>query len=56
MEAGAAAQNVLLQATAEGLGCVLIAGIDDEATAKALGLEPPMVPLLHLCFGWPATA
>ncbi len=54
IEAGAAAQNALLQATAEGLGGVLIAGFEDKATAQALDLAPPFVPLLYLCLGWPA--
>jgi len=54
IEAGAAAQNALLQATAEGLGGVLIAGFEDQPTAQALGLAPPLAPLLYLCLGWPA--
>lgn len=54
IEAGAAAQNVLLQAVAEGLGCVLVAGFRDEATADILELEAPVAPVLHLCFGWPS--
>jgi SagB-type dehydrogenase family enzyme len=53
IEAGAAAQNALLQATVEGLGGVLIAGFEDGATAQALGLAPPFAPLLYLCLGWP---
>ena len=53
IEAGAAAQNVQLQAVAEGLGCVLVAGFKDEATAEILGLEAPIAPVAHLCFGWP---
>ena len=53
LEAGAAAQNVLLQAVAEGLGIVLVAGFRDEATAALLALEAPVSPILHLCFGWP---
>jgi len=56
IEAGAAAQNVLLQATADGLGCVLVAGFRDEATAQILDLQAPVAPVLHLCFGWPADA
>ena len=56
IEAGAAAQNIQLQATAEGLGSVLVAGFRDEATAAALALETPIMPLIHLCFGWPAMA
>lgn len=54
VEAGAAAQNVHLQAVSEGLGCVLVAGFRDEATADVLGLQAPVAPVLHLCFGWPA--
>ena len=52
LEAGAIAQNIMLQATAEGLGSVLVAGFKDEETARVLGLEPPLVPILHLCFGY----
>lgn len=54
LEAGAAAQNVLLQATAEGLGGVLVAGFRDEATAAALNLDTPLTPVAHVCLGWPA--
>ncbi|MCP5083637.1 MAG: SagB/ThcOx family dehydrogenase [Alphaproteobacteria bacterium] len=54
IEAGAAAQNMGLQAAAEGLGCVLVAGFKDEATAGVLNLEPPLGPILHMCFGWPS--
>ena len=53
IEAGAAAQNIYLQAAAEGLGCVLVAGFHDEATASVLNLSPPLAPILHMCFGWP---
>lgn len=53
IEAGAAAQNTQLMAVAMGLGCVLVAGFRDEATAEVLGLEAPVAPVLHLCFGWP---
>lgn len=56
IEAGAAAQNVLLQAAADGLGCALVAGFRDEATAEILDLKAPVAPVLHLCFGWPADA
>lgn len=54
LEAGAAAQNVHLQAVADGLGCVPVAGFDDRQTAKALNLAAPIVPVMHLCVGWPA--
>ena len=54
IEAGAAAQNVCLQAAAEGIACVLVAGFKDEATAGVLNLAAPIAPVLHICFGWPA--
>ncbi len=54
IEAGAAAQNIYLQAAAEGLACVLVAGFRDEATAKVLNLATPVAPILHMCLGWPA--
>jgi len=53
IEAGAAAQNIYLQTAAEGLACVLVAGIQDEATAGVLNLAAPVAPVLHMCFGWP---
>ncbi len=56
IEAGAVAQNIYLQAAVEGLGCVLVAGFKDEVTADVLGLEPPVAPILHMCFGWSADA
>lgn len=54
IEAGAVAQNIALQAAEEGLACVLVAGFKDEATADVLALQPPIAPILHMCFGWPA--
>jgi SagB-type dehydrogenase family enzyme len=56
IEAGAAAQNVHLEAVAHGLGAVLVGGIRDDATATVLGLTPPLAPVLLMCFGWPAGA
>lgn len=53
LEAGAAAQNVLLQATCLGVGAVPVGGIDEEATAKAYGKVVSCRPLLHVCLGWP---
>lgn len=53
IEAGAAAQNTMLQAVSEGLGSVLVAGFRDEATADALGLKAPLAPVLHICVGFP---
>lgn len=55
IEAGAAAQNIYLQAAAEGIACVLVAGFQDEATAGVLNLAAPVAPVLHMCFGWPET-
>lgn len=54
IEAGAAAQNMALQAASEQLGCVVVAGFRDEATADVLRLEPPYMPVLHLCLGAPS--
>lgn len=52
IEAGAVAQNVHLQATADGIACVLVAGFRDEETARVLKLEPPVAPVLHMCLGY----
>jgi SagB-type dehydrogenase family enzyme len=51
VEAGCAAQNAMLKATALGIGCTLVAGFNDRETSQHLRLEPGMTPLLHLCFG-----
>ncbi len=51
IEAGGIAQNMHLQATDMGLGGVLVAGIDDTATTKALKLAPPWEPVLLFCLG-----
>ena len=53
LEAGAAAQNLQLQAVAEGLGCVGVGGFNDEATADVLGLGIPLEPVMQLCIGYP---
>lgn len=53
IEAGAVAQNIALQAVSEQLGCVLVAGFQDAATANVLGLKAPYMPVLHLCLGVP---
>ena len=54
IEAGAAAQNAMLQSTALGLGSVLVAGFEDAATAEVLRLSAPYEPILHVCIGHPA--
>ncbi len=56
IEAGAAAQNIHLQACAVGLACVLVAGFRDEATADVLHLAASYEPIIHMCIGWPAAA
>ncbi|MEM7598433.1 MAG: SagB/ThcOx family dehydrogenase [Pseudomonadota bacterium] len=53
IEAGAAAQNMMLMAVSLGLGSVLVAGFDDDETARILGLEAPYSPVLHLSIGVP---
>jgi nitroreductase len=55
LEAGAAAQNLQLQAVAEGLGSVWVGGFNDEATADVLGLRAPLAPIIQLCVGYPAS-
>lgn len=54
IEAGAAAQNMALQAAEEDLGAVLVAGFRDEAVASILRLEPHIAPIALLCIGRPA--
>lgn len=54
LEAGAAAQNLQLQAVAEELSIVWVGGFDDEAAAEVLGLQNGLSPILLLCVGHPA--
>lgn len=51
METGALAQNVHLQSTALGFGCVLVAGFDDARVKEALGLPSNLEPTALLCVG-----
>lgn len=53
MEAGALAQNVQLQTTALGLGCVLVGGFDDQSASDALRLPADLAPTALLCIGRP---
>jgi len=53
MEAGHAAQNLLLQAVALGLGGVPIAAFEDEQVQKALGLPDDHAPLYLIPVGRP---
>ena len=52
-EAGAAAQNVALQATALGLASVVVGAFDDDAVAAALRLAPGGRPIVLLPIGHP---
>ena len=54
MEAGHAAQNVALQATALGLGVVTVGAFSDADVKAVLGLDGSEEPLYLLPVGWPA--
>ena len=51
METGALAQNVHLQSTALGVGCVLVAGFDDPRVKEVLRLPADLDPTALLCIG-----
>jgi SagB-type dehydrogenase family enzyme len=51
MESGMAVQNVLLQATALGLGGVVVGAFDDMQVQKILGISPKEVPLAIIPVG-----
>jgi SagB-type dehydrogenase family enzyme len=51
LEAGHAAQNVLLQAVSLGLGAVPIGAFDDAAVTRAVSLPKGQSPLYLLCVG-----
>lgn len=53
IEAGSAAQNVYLQATAIGLGTVLVGAFDDKALQGGLGLPAAQAPLVLMPVGLP---
>ena len=55
LEAGHAAQNVLLEATALGLGAVPIGAFDDTMVRRALDLSAAETPLYLIPIGSPAT-
>lgn len=54
IEAGHVGQNLLLQATARGLGGVPIGAFDDAAVSKVLGLAQGEEPLYIVALGYPA--
>ena len=56
LEAGHAAQNVLLQAVSLGLGAVPIGAFEDRAVQEALGLPSDHEPLYLIPVGHPAPA
>jgi SagB-type dehydrogenase family enzyme len=51
IETGALAQNVHLQSTALGVGCVLVAGFYDSKVKEALRLPSDLEPTALLCIG-----
>ena len=53
LEAGHAAQNALLQATALGLGAVPVGSFDDDQVRHSLGLSSQATPLYLVCIGHP---
>lgn len=53
LEAGHAAQNLLLTATALGLGSVIVGAFDDTGVARALDLPPGETPLALIPLGRP---
>lgn len=56
LEAGHAAQNLLLQATALGLGAVPIGAFHDDQVQEALGLPADQEPLYLIPVGHPAVS
>lgn len=53
LEAGHAAQNVLIEATALGLGAVPVGAFDDDAVARALPLRRGERPIYLVAVGHP---
>ncbi len=53
IEVGHAAQNVYLQATADGLATVIVGAFPDQAVQRALGLPPEHAPMALMPIGEP---
>jgi SagB-type dehydrogenase family enzyme len=53
IEVGHAAQNLFLQATALGLGTVVVGAFRDEQVARVLALPPPTKPIALMPLGTP---
>ena len=53
MEAGHAAQNILLQAVSLGLGAAVVGAFDDEQVRTVLALDAAERPLYLIPVGWP---
>ncbi len=53
IEAGCACQNLLLEATALGVGATPVGAFHDDRMAALLGLPPGQRPLLLVPLGWP---
>ena len=51
LEAGHAAQNILLQATELGLGAVPVGAFSDDAVRSVVGLAPDITPLYLIAIG-----
>ncbi|MBM3696522.1 MAG: SagB/ThcOx family dehydrogenase, partial [Actinobacteria bacterium] len=56
LEAGHAAQNILLQAVALGLGAVPVGAFDDGAVRRVLAMSASWTPLYIIPVGRPAGA
>ena len=55
MEAGHAAQNVYLEAVAQGLGTTVVGAFDDDRIHTLIGMEKDEAPLSLLPIGQPST-
>lgn len=54
IEVGHAAQNLILQATSLGLGCVPVGAFNDAQIARIFNLPPGQKPFYLIPLGWPS--